>query len=126
MRKLEINSERKDEHWEERINNHCKGKAETALDKERIAQLEKQILYLKADLENFKRNTAKEHAELMEQGKEEALKDFLMVIELLEKALKIAQERGAEKAFLEGLELIVKECNKILEKHTHPKDSYYG
>jgi len=113
MARLKIN---KDER-EEAENNGLNQDEERSLERERIGQLEKQIFYLKADLENFKRNTAKEHTELKEQGKEEVLKDFLKIIELLEKALKIAQEKSVEEAFLEGLELILKECNKILEKH---------
>ncbi len=84
---------------------------------EKFQDLQNKYLYLLADFENYKRNVEKERSQMIEQGKELVLKDVFKILELMDRALASARERNIEPAVLEGLELVRKEINRILEKY---------
>ena len=84
---------------------------------EKFLEAEKRYLYLRADFENYKRNVEKERAEMSEKGKEEVLSDLFGILELLERAIESARRQDIDSSVLEGLELVRKQAEKILQKH---------
>ena len=83
----------------------------------KLLEEEKRYLYLRADFENYRRNVEKERKEMMEKGKEEVLLDLFKILELLDRAIQSAREQNIAPSVLEGLELVRRETEKILEKH---------
>lgn len=84
--------------------------------KERVAELEKQSLYLRADFDNFRRNVNKERLELAGQGQDQVLKEIFGIIGLLERAIDSARKHDTNDSVVLGLELTRKEIHKVLEK----------
>ena len=85
--------------------------------KERVAELEKQNLYLRADFENFKRNAHKERLELSSSGQDQVLKEIFNIIELVERAIDSARQHNINDSVIEGLELMRKETYRVLERY---------
>jgi molecular chaperone GrpE len=95
------------------------GQAERELSelKQKLEELERQNLYLRADFANYRRNMEQERSRFLEEGKELALKDFFVLFEHLERAIGSAREHQIQRAVLDGLELVMRDFQKILEKY---------
>ena len=75
------------------------------------------LLRTAADYENFRRRTAKEKQDLERFGSEKVLRDFLPVIDNLERALgHVAEGEGDTSGLREGVEMVVKQFQQALEK----------
>lgn len=76
-------------------------------------------LYLRqvAELENYKKRSIREQEETRRFGNENLVKDFLPVLDNLERAVEHAAGGGNGKSFLEGIELVLKGFLEALEKH---------
>jgi molecular chaperone GrpE len=71
-----------------------------------------------ADLENYKKRAAREHAELVKYGNEKLIRDLLPILDSLDRALKQTSEMSVEmQAFIEGLKLIDTQFLASLQKH---------
>jgi len=80
-------------------------------------QLEKQkdaYLRLLAEFDNFRKRTEKEKYEIGDIVKCSVIKDFLPILDNLEKALEVAKEH---EAIYKGIELVVKSFKQTLEKY---------
>jgi molecular chaperone GrpE len=82
----------------------------------KIESLEERILYLQADFENFKRIKTREKQDALKFGNEALVKEFLPVLDNLERALNHAESTEDYKAIHDGVKLIVNEFLKVLEK----------
>ncbi len=74
-------------------------------------------LCMKADFENYKRNTEAERDRLMEDGREAVLTEVFPIAEHLERALSAARERKGNDGIVAGLELVQKDLKKMFEKY---------
>jgi molecular chaperone GrpE len=90
---------------------------------EEIQSLKQQVdknhdLYLRsqAEMENFKKRTAKEKEDFVRYANETLLKDILPVVDNLEKAISHAQQDNAVDALREGVELTLKGLKSTLKK----------
>ena len=88
----------------------------------KIAELEaalehekKEYLFLMADLENFRKRTLKEKADLIKNGAESAMRDLLPVVDDLERALDAINKGGDLESLKEGVSLIYNKFVKYLE-----------
>lgn len=94
---------------------------EVALKKrdEEVAELKSKVLYLHADFENFKKRTEKRYREALEFSNEPILKDFLAVLDNLERAVGHAQDtRSCDvAALLAGLENVIQQFGGVLRRH---------
>ena len=103
-----------------------KGKLE-----QRIAQLEeelenakKETLYRLAELENFRKRTLKEKANLIKNGAESAMRELLPVVDDLERAMDAINKGGDLDSLKEGVDLIYNKFVKYLEsQHVKAIDS---
>lgn len=104
---------------------------ETSDPDKKIAELEaalehekKEYLFLMADLENFRKRTLKEKADLIKNGAESAMRDLLPVVDDLERALDAINKGGDIDSLKEGVSLIYNKFVKYLEsQHVTAIDS---
>lgn len=70
---------------------------------------------IQADFENYKRRNKNAISEAMQDGINEAVKQFLPVMDNVERAVEAAQKFGDE-AFCKGIELLQRQVNEVFEK----------
>jgi molecular chaperone GrpE len=80
-------------------------------------ELEQQLLYLRADFENYRRNINKERLEMEDKGRDDILKRLFAIIEHMERALENGKKHQIDPSFIEGLELVNKEIYRVLESY---------
>ena len=78
---------------------------------EEKAEAKDQYLRLQAEWDNYRRRTAKERLELIDNAGKDILAGFLPVVDDCQRALKMLHEAGADPAAIEGTELIY---NKLM------------
>lgn len=98
---------------DEKVNEN--GSQEPSLS-EQLDQQRKDFLYLKAEFENFKRNSIKERSDALKYGGERALVEILPVLDVLQQALTLKLTPENLDAFKNGVELTVTEFKKALER----------
>jgi len=74
-------------------------------------------LRLMAEFDNFKRRTAKEYQQLIEQANEKLMKEIVEVRENFDRAFKHHKAGGDQTAFIEGMKLIFTMLDTVLNKH---------
>jgi len=84
-----------------------------------VAELKSKLLYLQADFENFKKRTEKRYREALEFSNEPVLRDFLAVLDNLERAVGHAQDTRSSDvtALLAGLENVIQQFDGVLRRH---------
>ena len=83
----------------------------------RAAEAHDRLLRVSADLENFKKRTAREMEDFRRYANEALIKDLLPVIDNLERAMASCDRQDPEVApFLEGVEMTHGEILKVLER----------
>ncbi len=85
--------------------------------KAQVEQLKKDYLLARADLENFRKRTLKEKADLIRNGGESCLKDILPVIDDFERGLQAVGESVDVEAVKQGIELIYNKFKTYLDQH---------
>jgi len=71
-----------------------------------------------AEMENLKKRQQKQYADVLKYGKENVLKDFLLVYDAIEKAISHAQETWPDdEHFIMGLRMTEKLMLETLKKH---------
>lgn len=82
----------------------------------KIAELEDQLLRKIAEFDNYRKRVLKEKTELILNGGKKTVKDFLPVLDDLERGLKTMQTADNVEAVLEGVELVHKKFLDTLKK----------
>lgn len=84
-----------------------------------VHELQEQLLYVRAEQENFKKRTEKRYREMLEYAAEPLLKDLIPVLDNLERAAAHAHKGGAEgfSALLEGLDHVLSQLRDTLARH---------
>ncbi len=92
-------------------------KSEIELAQDEAAKWKNEYLYLRAEFENYKKNTLKERSDLLKFGAERVLRDLLEVVDNFDRAL--AHHVTAENLnqFKTGVELTAKEFKDALAKN---------
>lgn len=70
-----------------------------------------------AELENFKKRTARDKEETVRFANEALIRDLLSVADNLERAIEHAQDGGNGKPLVEGVEMVLKGLADVLAKH---------
>jgi len=75
------------------------------------------FLRASAELENFKKRTSREMNDLRKYANEALLRDFLPIVDNLERAISSSSDEGhSENGVVEGVEMTHKEILKVFEK----------
>lgn len=81
-----------------------------------LMELKKQYLYLRADFDNYRRQAIKERSDLVKFGAEPAIKEFLNVLDNLDRAAHTPVNGETLEAYKNGLELIITQFKKSFER----------
>lgn len=81
-----------------------------------ITLLKDRLLRLQAEFDNFKKRQARERAEFLKFANESLLREFLPVLDNLERALASATDEAQPAAIRTGIEMIVRLFRSTLEK----------
>lgn len=115
---------------EEQLNGEAESKNEGEVDaagtesllaekEDQITALNKELLYLRAEMDNFKKRSEKRYRESLRYAEEPFLKDLLPIIDNLERAFDHAREGGEEGfvSLVEGLGHVIQHLNDVLGRH---------
>ena len=89
--------------------------AQEILEKE-LKEAKDKHLRLAAEFENFKKRTTRERSESLKFANERILKDFLSVVDNLDRALHHAKEGSEGESLVQGVELVHKQCLELLTR----------
>ena len=84
---------------------------------ERFANMEKEYLYLRAELENVKRQNFKERSQLLKYGAERLARDLLDTLDVFRAALQSEISAENFQDFVKGVEMTSQSLKATLEKH---------
>lgn len=79
-------------------------------------QLKDRWMRAAAELENFKKRSARDREELLRQAQERVIKEFLPVLDNLQRALAHANNQEGTEGLLEGIQMIEKQFISALER----------
>lgn len=85
---------------------------------EQAEKFKNDYLYLRAEFENYKRNTIKERSDLIKYGGERFIRDLLEVVDNFERALQANISSENIGTFKKGVELTAQELKTLLQKHS--------
>jgi len=83
---------------------------------EALASEKDRVLRLSAELDNFKKRSARELADFKKFANESLIKRLLAVVDNLERAVSTGSENKAENGVLEGVNLTLKEVYKLFDQ----------
>lgn len=83
---------------------------------EEVRALFDRLQRTQAELENYKKRVVKEKNDLMKYGSEEIVKEIMHTVDNLEVAIKHARESNNSESITEGIEIILKQLLKSLER----------
>ena len=89
--------------------------AQAKVKDEKIAEMEKRLLRLQADFENFRRRTANEKAELSTYVTMDVVAKFLKILDNFERAEASAETAQDIKSVTDGMSAIMKQFQKTLD-----------
>ncbi len=75
------------------------------------------FLYLRAEFENYKRNSIKERSDLLKYGGERLARDIVGVLDNFERALSVEVNPDAMETYVKGVQMTAQELKTVLEKH---------
>lgn len=94
-----------------------KGADSLALAQEEVQKFKNEYLYLRAEFDNFKRNTIKERSDLRKYGSERLAVDLLNVLDIFDTALSAGVNAENFENFKKGIELTAQELRNTLQRH---------
>ena len=111
------NSDQKSNPEADAVENVTPIKSDIESAQDEAAKWKNEYLYLRAEFENYKKNSLKERSDLLKFGAERVLRDLLEVVDNFDRAL--AQQVTAENLgqFKTGIELTAKEFKDALTKN---------
>ncbi len=80
-------------------------------------ELKNQLMRLAADFDNYRKRVEKEKEEIFNYGYSELIKDFLLVIDNLERAIEVAENNKDVEALLEGVKLTLNSFWSTIKKY---------
>lgn len=91
--------------------------SELELLKVELETSKKEHLYLRAEFDNYRKQSIKERSDLLRFGGESIARDLLNVLDVFEKALSMDVTAENFQAFLDGVKLTEKDFKDVFVKH---------
>jgi len=85
-------------------------------EQEKAQEYLRQLKYLQADFENYRKRTEREATELAERCNERLVAALLCVVDDLERAIEAGKETDEASALLEGVKMVHQNLTRMLEK----------
>lgn len=85
---------------------------------QQISELSDKFIRLMAEYDNFRKRSRQEKDQLYEKSVTDVVSEWLTVVDNLERAIQVSEESDSPevKQFIEGLELVMKQVAKTLDK----------
>ena len=83
-------------------------------EREKTKEYQTRLLYLQADIENYRKRVNKEFAELTQYGSQQLILKFLPIIDDLEAAIEAGKKTERKDGVLDGVEMILKKISEVL------------
>ncbi len=113
---IKINKEEKEEKEKrEKARENEEQKTKSPNIEEEYEKLKNDYLRLLAEFDNYRKRVSKEIEEAKEAAKRSIIKEFLVILDNLEKAIEMAYKH--KDAIIEGIELSIKSFKDMLKKH---------
>ena len=113
---IKINKEEKEEKEKrEKTRENEEQKTKSPNIEEEYEKLKNDYLRLLAEFDNYRKRVSKEIEEAKEAAKRSIIKEFLVILDNLEKAIEMAYKH--KDAIIEGIELSIKSFKDMLKKH---------
>ncbi len=97
--------------------------------KKKHDDIKEQLVWMASDFDNYKKRALKEKEEFLKFSQAGLLKEFLVVVDNLERALSALPPEDTDKGLLvlkQGVELTLKQFQSLLEKHGITKIKVLG
>ena len=107
---------RKDEKKEETRDNEAELKEQLETKEREVAENYDRLLRAQAEFENYKKRMEREKEDTVKFCNESLLKEFLPVVDSLEMALMHGRDSNNSESLLEGIEMVLSQFLKTLEK----------
>ena len=98
---------------EEPVESGCTQEEDTHRELDECRQ---QLIRLQADFDNYRKRMAKEQSRMYQDAVDGFVCNLLPVMDDLERAIRVAQDRTADKNLLAGVELIHRRLQDVLDK----------
>lgn len=82
-----------------------------------LEESQKNYLYLRAEFDNYRKQSTKERSDLIRFGGEALARDLLSVLDIFEKALSMNVNSENIQSFIDGVKLTEKELKGVFSKH---------
>lgn len=84
---------------------------------EQSEKFKNDYLYLRAEFENYKRNSIKERAETLKYGSERLINEILNVVDNFERALQVKITQDNLNTYTQGVQMTANELKSVLQRH---------
>lgn len=85
-------------------------------EQEKSKEYLKRLKYLQADFENYRKRVEKEVQEVIQRSNEKLVVSLIEIIDDLESAISVAETTENKDALLDGIKMVHKKLDKLLEK----------
>ncbi len=85
-------------------------------EQEKAKEYLKRLMYIQADFENYKKRVEKELQEAIQRSNERLIAHFIDIMDDLESAISAGKTTENKDALLEGIEMVHRKLDKLLEK----------
>ena len=82
-----------------------------------VSKVNTEYLYLRAEFDNYRKQSIKERSEMLKYGGERLAKDFLDTLDIFETALTTEVTPENIKTFVTGIEMTAQQLRSTLQKH---------
>jgi molecular chaperone GrpE len=96
--------------------NEAKESSSETVDKEKYDELNNKFLRLVAEFDNFKKRTARERIELLQNAAKDTIADLLPILDDFDRAKKLDEDESSEESFSDGVELVYQKLHSTLRK----------
>lgn len=86
--------------------------------KSEAEKFKNEYLYLRAEFENYKKNSIKERSDLVKYGSERFIRDLLPILDNFERALSAKVTPENFHSFVKGIEMTSADVKSLLNKHS--------
>ena len=94
-------------------NSEAENKTEAEILEEKIEKLENELALARADFYNYRQRTIKERMEIRQRTQEDTIKEFLPVLDNLDRALNAADSEDV-KSIIKGVEMVQRQFINVL------------
>src|SRR6056297_7431 len=100
-KKKDSDSDKSSEHW---------------VEKDKYDELNNKFMRLAAEFDNFKKRTARERIDLLQNAAKDTIADLLPILDDFDRAKKLSDDPSSEEAFSDGVELVYQKLHSTLKK----------